>query len=165
MAKLDGYLVSSYQERLLEYLLIGELLKALWKRGHTDVEILRSEVDASGYDVVMEVSSCLRHIQLKATRRGGKRASVNANVKLASKPGGCLVWYYFDDESLDLGPFYWFGGEPGEGLPDLGDRVAKHTKADSTGLKAERPNLRLVNKGRFDRLDSIDQLLERLFGL
>jgi hypothetical protein len=34
----------------------------------------------------------------------------------------------------------------------LGDLVARHTKADKTGVKAERPNLRMVAKSSFKSL-------------
>ncbi len=66
---------------------------------------------------------------------------------------------------MDLGPFLWFGGKPGEPLPPLGDRVGRHTKSDSTGLKAERPNIRLVGKGQFLALSTMDDVVKALFGM
>jgi hypothetical protein len=60
--------------------------------------------------------------------------------------------------------YRWFGGIPGEPLPDLGDVVAKHAKANAAGVKLERPGIRKVNLGRFERLDGPQELLERLFG-
>jgi NAD(P)-dependent dehydrogenase (short-subunit alcohol dehydrogenase family) len=36
----------------------------------------------------------------------------------------------FDATTLTLGPFLWFGSEPGGPAPSLGDAVAKHTKGD-----------------------------------
>lgn len=65
---------------------------------------------------------------------------------------------------MDLGPFLWFGGEPGAPLPPLGDRVGKQTRGNSTGAKAERPNIREVGKGRFAALATIDDVAEALFG-
>jgi hypothetical protein len=34
--------------------------------------------------------------------------------------------------------YLWFGGQPGMGLPELGSRIARHSRANSTGSKAER---------------------------
>ena len=97
---------------------------------------------------MLEVNGILRHIQLKASHKTAKTREVGINVALARKPSGCVVWMQFDPENMELGPFLWFGGEPGTPLPDLGDRVGKHSKGDSTGSKAERPNIRLLRRGR-----------------
>ena len=45
---------SSYRERLIEHLFVGEVLRDLWISGVAEVEVLRPEVDSAGYDVVME---------------------------------------------------------------------------------------------------------------
>ena len=60
--------------------------------------------------------------------------------------------------------YRWFGGLPGEPLPDLGDVVAKHSKANAQGVKLERPAIRKVNLGQFERLPDAAALLDRLFG-
>ena len=106
----------------------------------------------------------IRHIQLKGLVRGGTRANVTVNTKLARKPSGCVVWMVYDPDSLELGPFRWFGSTPGSPLPPLGDRLAKHSKANAEGIKAERPAHRVVRGGLFERVDSISQLVDRLFG-
>lgn len=114
-------LFSSYRERVLEHVFVGEVLRELWLRGLFQVEVLRAEVDGAGYDIVLESQSVVRHIQLKAARTGGRRSSVGVNVKLTSKPSGCVIWFYFSD-ALSLGPFLWLGNEPGAPLllSDLG---------------------------------------------
>lgn len=155
---------SSLRESVIEHLIVGELLRCLWRRGSRDIEVLRSEVDRSGYDLVLEANGVLRHVQLKSSYRTAKTARVGININLARKPSGCVIWVWFDPDTMELGPYLWFGGEPGEPLPPLGDRVAKHTKGDRTGHKAERPNMRVVNKGRFSKLSTIDELVEALFG-
>lgn len=73
---------------------------------------------------------------------------------------------YFDAETLDLGPFYRFGGEPGGRFPDISDlKVARHSKGDATGVKNERANIRVLPKGRFERLADMAELATRLIGL
>ena len=47
---------------------------------------------------------------------------------------------------------------------DLRDcRIAKHTKGNANGVKLERPNIRVINKGKFTELKTIDQVVEELF--
>ncbi len=130
--------------------------------------VLRSEVDAASYDVVLEHQSEVRHIQLKATRAGGKRASVGVNIKLCDKLGGCVIWFHFaPDTMLPTGPFYWLEGPPGTRLTvsDLGKKLGRHNKGDSTGHKALRENIREVPKSGFDLVPTIPELTTRLFNV
>ena len=121
-------------------------------------------MDRAGYDLVAEHGRCLRHIQLKAARKGSKTAKQKVHVALAEKPSGCVVWAFLDDDSLTLGPFLFFSGRPGQPLPHLNSfSVSKHTKGAAQGVKVERPNLRNVPKGRFRRLDTIEELWLTLF--
>ena len=155
---------SSFREKLIEHLLMGELLKRSWTRGDCSLEISRPEVDRTGYDLVAECHGVIRHIQLKGAYRGAKTASQNVHVALAQKPSGCVVWVYFDEDTLQLGPFLYFGGDPGEPLPDIDSfKVAKHTKGNAQGRKAERPRVRVVPKGEFSSLASVEELWDALF--
>lgn len=155
---------SSFREKLIEHVFVGELLKIAWKRGACDLEVAKPEVDNSGYDVILESNRIVRHVQLKASYIGGKTSRQKVHVKLGNKPSGCVVWIYFDEESLELGPFYFFGGKAGEPLPSLDEvKVAKHTKGDSDGHKAERPNIRVLNKGQFLHFDTIADVYLALF--
>jgi len=156
---------SSYRERLLEHLFIGDLLRELWLAGTTDVEVLKSEVDGAGYDLVLEANGFVRHVQLKTSRLGAKRAGVDIQLKLAHKPGGCVIWLFFDPVTLKFSSYLWFGGVPGRPLPPISHlRVVRHTKGNSKGFKADRPSLRQVPKRQFERLDSISEVVKRLFG-
>ena len=68
-------------------------------------------------------------------------------------------------DTIQLGPFYWFGGAAGEPLPSLvGLKKAKHTKADATGHKGERLNSYILNRSACEQLNSLDEVIERLFG-
>ncbi len=42
--------------------------------------------------------------------------------------------------------------------------VAKHPKANSSGVKSERPNLRSVPRRAFRKLDDVEQRVLALFG-
>jgi hypothetical protein len=155
---------SVQREKALEHMLLGEISRRMLLATGQGPEILKAEHDSYGYDVVLEAGAVMRHVQLKISRNDGKRAHVDVNVALAAKPGGCVLWMMVDPTTYALGPFYWFGGAPGQPLPDLGDRVALHTKADASGAKAARPNQRRLAKGQFGRLDDIDAVIAALFG-
>ena len=158
------YLHSTLRERIVEHVFVGDALRWLWQRNVTDVEVLRSELDAGGYDLVMSYRKIVRHIQFKTTMVNGKAASIKASLKLMDKPSGCIIWIIVTSE-LVLHSYLWFGGPPGQPLPDIQDmRIARHTKANAEGKKAERPDHRIVPRGRFERLGSLDEVLERLFG-
>lgn len=155
---------SSFREKLIEHLFVGELLKLSWVNKDHSLEVSKPEVDNSGYDLIIEAQGVLRHIQLKAAFVGAKTSRQNIHVSLAAKQSGCLVWVYFDKNNLGLGPFLFFGGKSGEPLPDLSNlKIAKHTKGDADGFKAERPNIRTINKGSFTVYETIEALYHALF--
>ncbi len=155
---------SSLREKVLEHAFLVELSRTLWRLGRRDFETLRAEVDRGGYDVVIECANLLRHIQLKSSHRGAKTSEVAIQTALAGKPGGCVIWILYDPATLDLGPFLWFGGAPGQPLPDLGTKVARHSKGNSQGIKAERQALRIVQRRLFTPLKTMDEVAAHLFG-
>lgn len=154
---------SSALEKVLEYRFLAELGAELWHRG-MEFEVLRDDVDAHGHDLVIETAGILRYIQLKAMMKGGKRADVTVNTRLATKSSGCVIWMTYDPATLELGPFRWFGGKPGEPLQGLGDKVARHSKGNAAGEKSERPAHRVIPRGTFEMLESVAVLADRLFG-
>ncbi len=165
-AATEHSLHSSYREMLLEHLFTGAIMRHLWLKGSGRMELLKPQVDNGGYDLVLEAKRIVRHVQLKASYHGAATAVVNVNVALADKPSGCVIWIRFDPESLDLGPFLWFGGAPGEKLPDLASfSIGRHTKGNALGVKAERPNIRRVPVAKFERLATIEEVVAHLFGL
>ncbi len=158
------YADSSLREKIIEYGFVGELLRVLWRRGRRDIEVLRAEVDRGGYDLVLHCNGTSRYLQLKSSHSEAATAKVTVNLKLAEKTSGCVIWILFDQDTLELGPFLWFGGKPGERVRDLGTKIAKHTKANSHGRKTDRPALRVVSRGSFAKLASMDAVIEALFG-
>ncbi|MCE3028633.1 hypothetical protein [Salinicola sp. DM10] len=156
---------SSYRERLIEHLFIGKLLKHAWLVRGRQLEIARPEVDNSGYDLIAEERTLVRHLQLKASKLDARTARQSVHTALGSKPSGAVVWILFDADTLALGPFLFFGGLPGEPLPDISAfSIARHTKGNAAGVKAERPAIRSVPKGQFTRYDSATEVYEALFG-
>lgn len=156
---------SSYRERLLEHLLISELLKLSWFREDYSLEISKPEVDQAGYDLIAEANGYIRHIQLKTTFIGSSTSRQKVHITLGSKPSGCVVLIHFDQETLRLGPFLYFGSRAGEPLPSLDAyKIARHTKANSMGEKSLRPKIREIPNSAFTKLATIEELYTRLFG-
>jgi len=165
MPCLDHNRDASYREKVIEHLLVGELLRYLWERG-VAAEVLKPEVDAEGYDIVFEVRGVTRHVQLKASHASSSTARVNVHTSLSAKPSGCVVWSMFEPDRLRFVRFRFFGGSPGLAMPDISDlSAARHSRADSSGQKNVRDRLRVLPKGRFEELGSIAELAERLFGV
>ena len=116
---------------MIEHLFVGELLRSLWRKGVRDIEVLRPEVDRSGYDLALKSNGVLRHIQFKASHRLAKTAELNIHIDLQRKPSGCVIWIWFDPETMELGPYLWFGARPHQPIPALGDKRSRHAKANS----------------------------------
>lgn len=98
---------SSFREKLIEHLFIGEMLKLSWLKDDCQLEVMKPEVDNAGCDVVLENSNVIRHIQLKTSKLGGTTSSQKVNIRLASKPSGCVIWIVFDEHTLELCYFYF----------------------------------------------------------
>jgi len=155
---------SVLRETIVEHLFVGDLLRRLWQCGILDAEVLKSEFDAGGYDLVLTCRGVTRHIQLKVTRVGGARSKINVNLRLSEKPSGCVIWIAVDDE-LNLRKYRWFGNEPGRPLSQVAEMGAvKHTKGDAKGIKAVRLGQRSVKAGVFTPVENLDDLLHRLLG-
>jgi len=156
---------SSYRESLLEHLFAGELMKYFWLNGARRIEVLKPQVDDGGYDLVLESRSVIRHVQLKASFHDAATPQVQIHLGLGDKPSGCVVWIMFNRDTLQLGPFLWFGGEPGQRLPAINAfKTATHNKRNSLGVKTQRANIRLIPKAEFEPIASIGELAIRLFG-
>lgn len=96
---------SLHRELLIEHLFVGEIMNCLWMRGVTQLEVLKPQVDDSGYDLVFELNSIMRHVQLKSSMNSAVSAEVQASLNLLSKAGACVVWIQFDSETIPLGPY------------------------------------------------------------
>lgn len=160
---------SGFIENMIEHVFISEILQEAWLNHKIKLEILRSEVDDSGYDIVIVCNGIGRFIQLKTSELGGKTAKQKLNVELSKKDNGCIVWIVRTvSQSLKRFEFKYlfYGSGVGELVPDIaGLKVAKHTKANSKGIKSERPKIRDVPKRDFQTVETTSCLLGVLFNL
>jgi hypothetical protein len=155
---------SVLREIILEHFFVGEVLKRLWQRRVFDVEILRSEFDAGGYDLVVNRGEIVRHIQLKSRLTTSSTREVSVGVRLADRPSGCVIWMVVDD-ALEFKDFLYFGSEPGKALPSISNmKTTKHVKANKDGIFMERPAHRTVPISQFKSLKTIDAVIDALLG-
>ena len=156
---------SSARENLIEHVFLGELLRGLWRKNVRDLEVLHPEVDSGGYDLALEFRGLTRHVQLKSSFTGAKRSEITASVRLLDRPSACILWIFFDPDTLALGPFLWFGGAPGERIPSMGEKIARHTKPNAKLEKADRLAHRVIAKKSFEKLDTIKDVITKLVGV
>jgi len=165
----DACIKSTFYEQLVEHVFISEVLQEACYYYKKTVEVLRSEVDASGYDVVLECNGVLRHVQLKTSRQKSGTTKQNVNIELANKPSGCIVWIVRSEDIQSYRAslsYLFFGGESGKPLPSLdGFRTGSHTKRNAKGVKKERAAIRVIPKRNFTRIDTTRELVAVLFGL
>lgn len=74
---------SSYREKLIEHLFVGELLRFAWLEKQAELEVARPEVDRSGYDVILEAGGIVRHVQLKSSSASAATAQQNVHLNWA----------------------------------------------------------------------------------
>lgn len=164
MSQEDHARNSVLREIVLEHFFVGEVLKRLWQKRVFDVEILRSEFDAGGYDLVLSRGEIVRHIQLKSRLHTSSTREVSVGLKLAERPSGCVIWMVVKD-NLDFDDFLFFGSAPGHPLPDLSKyKITRHVKANKDGEFLDRPAHRIVPAKDFRSLKSIDATIEALLG-
>ncbi|PSJ64410.1 hypothetical protein [Kumtagia ephedrae] len=153
---------SSLRENIIEHQFIGAALKVLWNAGIVDAEILRSEFDGYGYDLVLSKGQIVRHIQLKS---GLTLKKISVSNMLARRPSGCAIFIEISD-NLDMERYWFFGAnEPGLPLPALDDfKTTKRTTPKSDGLKPQRQNHRDIPANKFTKVQSLEHLLGKLLG-
>lgn len=157
------YTHSTLRERIAEHVFVGDTLRTLWRLGIHDVEVLRSEFDAHGYDLVMARGPIVRHIQFK-TGTAKKPSKVSLARVLAEKPSGCAIWMRLNDD-LAMGPYFWFGGAPGQPLPAISSYPnARRPTRNKEGVRPIRTNHHEVPGSAFMQRDSLLEVLEDLFG-
>ena len=157
------FIHSTLRERIAEHVFVGDALRTLWCLGIHDVEVLRSEFDAHGYDLVMARGPVVRHIQFK-TGTTRKPAKVSLARVLAEKPSGCAIWMRLDQD-LSMGPYFWFGGSPGQPLPAInGYPNTLRPTRNKEGLRPVRSNHHDVPGSVFRERAKLEEILRDLFG-
>jgi hypothetical protein len=84
-------------ENVIEHAFLSALLEYCWFTRHIRVEVIRPDVDSSGYDLVLEVPPRIRHAQLKARHQ---KASGPMELKITSRlrehEDPCVIWIFWE---------------------------------------------------------------------
>lgn len=159
---------SNFIEQMVEHEFISRVIQHVWFAHGQRIEVLRSEIDDYGYDIVLEFGGVLRHIQLKTSIKGGHTQRQKLNLTLTRKTGGCVIWIEREEDPVNRRfdfEYRFFGGRAGEKFPPTDAlKIAKTTKATAQGVKTERPNLREVPKSQFAKVADLEELVLLLFG-
>jgi hypothetical protein len=57
------------------------------------------------------------------------------------------------------------GDAPGDKIPSSGEKIAIHTKPNALLEKAERPAHRIIPKSHFAKLETIEDVIQKLTGV
>ena len=151
---------SPHIEMAILHEFIAKLIQCMWERNKALPEIVSSEIDNQGHDVVISCGNITRHIQLKASKHQGSRTDLDIDVGFCKESSGCLVRVFYDPIKLEMQEFRFFGSEAGS-LPPSTDA---HPGAKSPLIKKPRKNVRNISRGRYKRVKSIDEVAILLFG-
>jgi hypothetical protein len=150
---------STLRELLAENRFLSDLISAFWVNNLLDVEILRSDIDNSGYDIAVGYNEKVLYIQLKTKLVGGKTIEAPINIKLTNKENYAIVLMEIieapEHNSVNI-KYYWWHNKNEKAIDVFSDdKISKHTKANASGQKKERPNIRKVKYKEFDPIDII----------
>ena len=133
MTDFKDYEVSVFREKMLLHYFLSDIYQYFWLTGNYSLEVLHSEVDSFGYDIVISANGKTRHIQLKGLKSGGSTSYFNINKRLAKKEGGCVIIQEFaEGESNIEVKYYYLNFEA--------------TDLNAAGIKNERKEIKKVKK-------------------
>lgn len=82
-------------ESIMEHVFLSEVLQYRWFVDGERVDVIRPEVDISGFDLVLESNDRIRHVQLKSRWINGNARSVKVHGRLIDHPDPCVVWVFW----------------------------------------------------------------------
>lgn len=126
------YEKSTFSEQFGTYSFIRDIREtARLNFNGAKITILRGEVDAFGYDLVLICNNIVRYVQLKLS----KSRMQPVNIALAYKKGACVVWQR-EKEKLKFG--YHFLGEKPNGYLDFLEKKCKPYKHKGKEKRSKR---------------------------
>jgi hypothetical protein len=157
---------SSYVENVLRHALVAAIAGEQWMRNPLScIQILNSEVDDSGFDIVLALGNRARYIQLKQTHSEKTPPHVSVRLSFATMLGSCVVLVAHNLHDLSIANFRFFGSAPDLPMPDIsaGARSIVPGRRNAAGERKRREGYRNVALRRFSPTLSSSQLLDMLF--
>jgi hypothetical protein len=159
---------SSYVENVLVHRMVASLAGELWRRDPTmPLHILNSEVDDSGFDLVLGCGTKLRYIQVKQVHTKGAARKFSVRLDFTRMPGSCVVVVVYTEDELMVDHFLFYSGAVHEPMPNVeGDKPSiLGGKRDIDGKRKTRQHYRDVKRNKFTGPLTTAELLDVLFGL
>lgn len=157
---------SSYVENVLIHRMVASLASELWRRDPTQpLHIFNSEVDDSGFDLVLGCGTQLRYIQVKQVHSKGTASKFSVRLDFTRMLGSCVVVIVHTEHDLMVDHFLFFGGAVFESMPSVEDnnRSKAPAKRDIDGNRVTRQHYRDVRRNQFMGPLTTAELLDALF--
>ena len=157
---------SSYVENVLVHRMVASLAGELWRRDPTrPLHIFNSEVDDSGFDLVLGCGTQLRYIQVKQVHSKGATSKFSVRLDFTRMPGSCVVVVVHTEDDLMVDHFLFYGGAAHESMPSVEDNKPSMVpgKRDIDGNRKTRQHYRDVKRNKFRGPLTIAELLDALF--
>jgi hypothetical protein len=157
---------SSYVENVLIHLLVGALAGELWKRDpSTPLNIFNSEVDDSGFDLVLACRQKLRYLQIKQVHQKGLASKFSIRQDFSLMAGSCVVVIVHTEDSLSIDHFLFYGGTVDEPMPPIDGNKPSIVpgRRDADGKRKVREHYRDLKRTQFKKMTSPAELLDALF--
>lgn len=157
---------SSYIENVLRHTLVANLSSLVWSRDpFSALQVFNSEVDDSGFDIVLGLGTQVRYVQLKQAHEDKIPTHCSVRLSFSNLPGSCVVLMSHTLAELRLTKFRFFGGAPNERMSNI--EAMRQPKApgrrNAAGERKVRANYRDVPVKQFQGPLSAAELLDVLF--
>jgi hypothetical protein len=157
---------SSYVENVLRHALLSELSSVVWARDPSAaLQVFNSEVDDSGFDLVLGLGSHMRYIQLKQAHANKVPVHCSVRLSFSGLAGSCVVLMAHTLADLRLSHFRFFGGGPSDPMATI--EAMRPPKAPGRrnvdGERKIRANYRNVPVRQFQGPLTAEQLVDVLF--
>lgn len=158
---------SSYVENVLVHRMVSSIAGELWRRDPTTpLHIFNSEVDDSGFDLVLGCGAQVRYIQVKQVHANGTASKFSLRLDFTRMPGSCVVVVVHTEDELLIDHFLFYGGAVHEPMPSVEEN--NHSilpgRRDIDGNRKTRKHYREVKRNKFRGPLTTAELLDALFG-
>jgi len=126
------FLHSSMRESIFEHKFIAAFLSYCWQQNNFEVEVLRSEIDDSGYDLVISTGNKTSYLQLKVTAEDTDTSEFPIHQKLIHKERSFILLMEYQRNNLDEFVYYL--------------QPINHESWHEGNAIANRPNTRMIKR-------------------
>lgn len=93
---------SNFRESMVEHRFIAELMEYCWQRDFFDIQVLHSEIDDSGYDLVVSIKNNTSFLQLKVTSEESRVCEFPIHQNLVSKPNAFILLIEYEKSNISI---------------------------------------------------------------